>query len=76
MKILSKKMRENFNEDRRVIERNGFEKLLKEIQDKFFVNKSSQEVITWNMISKKHMKMMIKNLELKSDADSSIIFCS
>jgi hypothetical protein len=58
-----------------VIERNGFEKLLKEIQDKFFVNKSSQEVIAWNMISKKHMKM-IKNLELKSDADSSIIFCS
>jgi virulence-associated protein VapD len=75
MIFLSKRMREIFDEDRRVIERNGFEKFLEEIQGKIFVNTSSQEVIAWNMISENQMKM-IRSLESKSDADSAIIFCS
>jgi virulence-associated protein VapD len=75
MIFLSKRMREIFDEDRRVIERNGFEKFLEEIQGKIFVNTSSQEVIAWNMIYENQMKM-IRSLESKSDADSAIIFCS
>jgi dissimilatory sulfite reductase (desulfoviridin) alpha/beta subunit len=75
MIFLSKRMREIFDEDGRVIERNGFEKFLEEIQGKIFVNTSSQEVIAWNMIYENQMKM-IRSLESKSDADSAIIFCS
>jgi virulence-associated protein VapD len=75
MIFLSKRMREIFDEDRRVIERNGFEKFLEEIQGKIFVNTSSQEVIAWNMIYENQMKM-IRSLKSKSDADSAIIFCS
>jgi virulence-associated protein VapD len=75
MIFLSKRMREIFDEDRRVIERNGFAKFLEEIQGKIFVNTSSQEVIAWNMIYENQMKM-IRSLKSKSDADSAIIFCS
>jgi virulence-associated protein VapD len=75
MIFLSKRMRESFDGDRRVIERNGFEKFLEEIQGKIFVNTSSQEVIAWNMIYENQMKM-IRSLKSKSDADSAIIFCS
>jgi len=68
-------MKENIDEDRRVIERNGFKKFLEEIQGKISVRTSSQDVTAWNMISKNHMKM-VEKLGSKTDASSSTNFCS
>jgi hypothetical protein len=68
-------MKENMDEDKRVIERNGFKKKLEESQGKISVEKKTRDVTARNMISKNHMKM-VKSLESKSDAASSTIFCS
>jgi dissimilatory sulfite reductase (desulfoviridin) alpha/beta subunit len=68
-------MEENIDEDRRVIERNGFKKFLEEILGKISVKAGLRDVTTWNMISKNHM-LMLKSLESKPDATLSSIFCS
>jgi ribosomal protein L10 len=68
-------MKENIDEDRRVIERNGFKKFSVENQGKISVKTGTRDVTARNMISKNHMKM-VKSLESKSDAASSTIFCS
>jgi hypothetical protein len=65
-------MRENICEDRRVIERNGFKKFSKKNQRRIL---STIDAIPWNMMSKKHLKM-VKSFVLKSDASFSAIFCS
>ncbi|KAK2436987.1 hypothetical protein QL285_021931 [Trifolium repens] len=66
------KMRENICEDRRVIERNGFKNFSKKNQRRILL---TLDAISWNMMSKKHLKM-VKGLAPKSDASFSTIFCS
>jgi hypothetical protein len=68
-------MREIFDEDRRVIERNGFKKFLEEIQGEILGKTISRDITAWNMMSKKHI-LMPESLESKSDAFLSIFFCS